>query len=210
MNLTYFALSEFTPEYIALLRGAARSVFEDGVKLTPTNDPWRAQLHLDPNNDSREYLRDQFLHFYNLVPWPGHDHETLYLDIETYSIERRWNMPPEQYFRLGQYAWGIDGEVQITTDFGSLLTLIQKAYGVVGHNIHMFDLPVMFGADDMTPLFMTENQQVFDTFIHANLVNPAPYLFTDRKGHTWVDATKPDKARRWLSLDNQCFVPVGP
>lgn len=188
-----------------MLREAARSVFKDGVKLTPISDPWLAQLHLSAKSDTREYLLEQFTHFYNLVPWPGHDSETLYFDIETYSVEHMWNYTPEQMFRLGQYAWGIDGDVHLTTDLNELLALIRKAYGVVGHNIHFFDLSVTFGRNSIEPLLMSQAKRVFDTFVHANLVMPAPYTYTDRAGHTYFDAAQPRKARSWLSLDNLCF-----
>lgn len=205
MQLTYYTTSSLTPEYVDMLRGCARSVFKDGLKLNPTTDPWQAQLHLSPELDTESYLNEQFQHFYNLVPWPGHDDETLYLDIETFDADHMWNMEPQDFFRLGQWAWGIDGEVHTTTDYNVALDLIRKAYGVVAHFGHMFDLTVMFGRDSMEPLFMAKEQRVFDTFVHANLVNPAPFSYTDRNGHTFTDATKPEKAKGWLSLDNQCY-----
>lgn len=198
MKLKYFASETLTPEYVAVLKSACRSVFPDGVQLFPVSNPFHAQMILSCS-DTEEELVSVFQHYINLVPWPGHDHETLYFDIETDSEELRWNMPVEKFFRLGQYSWGISGEVHVTTDLGEMRALIRRAYGVVGHNIHSFDLSVLL-SDEALLL-----PRVFDTMVHAGLVNPAPYMFTMRSGHTYYDGMKPEKALKWLSLDNQCF-----
>ena len=200
MILKYVTTSDLTPEYTAMLKQAVRSVFPDGVQLRPTASALRAQIVLSPENDTYDDLVAVFTHFAALVPWPGHDAETLYFDIETHDADLRWNMPVEEFFRLGQYSWGINGEVHLTTDLEEMRTLIRKAYGVVGHNIHSFDLSVLLG-DEALLL-----PRVFDTMVHAALVNPAPYMFTTRNGHTYYDGMKPEKALVWLSLDNQCFV----
>jgi len=200
MILKYVTTSDLTPEYTAMLKQAVRSVFPDGVQLRPTASALRAQIVLSPENDTYDDLVAVFTHFATLVPWPGHDAETLYFDIETHDADLRWNMPVEEFFRLGQYSWGINGEVHLTTDLEEMRALIRKAYGVVGHNIHSFDLSVLLG-DEALLL-----PRVFDTMVHAALVNPAPYMFTTRNGHTYYDGMKPEKALVWLSLDNQCFV----
>lgn len=198
MKLKYFPAEELTPEYVTRLKSVCRQVFPDGVQLFPVSNALKAQMIL-ANSDTEEELLSVFQHYVNLVPWPGHDHETLYFDIETDAEELRWNMPTEQFFRLGQYSWGISGEVHTTTSLEEMRALIRKAYGLVGHNIHSFDLSVLLG-DEALLL-----PRVFDTMVHAALVNPAPYSFTVRKGHTYYDGMKPEKALIWLSLDNQCF-----
>src|SRR5699024_11304059 len=100
----------------------------------------------------------------------------LYFDIETHGIEKRWDMSPEDYFRLGQYAWD-DADVVLTTDYDEMLEQIRKARYVVGHNIHSLDLSVLFGADSLEPLTMTQNKRVIDTMALATLLPPAPYEF---------------------------------
>src|SRR5690606_29762819 len=116
----------------------------------------------------------------------------------------RWNMAPEEFFRLGQYAWG-DGEIVLTTDHQEMLAVIRQAKLVVGHNIHSFDLSVLFGKDSVEPLHMALDNKIWDTMVHANLVLPAPYKFTTRGGHTFFDGAKPEKALKWLALDNLSF-----
>ena len=199
MNLKYCATATLSPEYVAMLKAVCREVFPEGVKLIPVANPFRAQMVLDPAQDTEDDLRAVFEHYGNLVPWPGHDAETLYFDIETHDADLRWNMPVEEFFRLGQYSWGINGAIHTTTDLAEMQALIRKAYGVVGHNIHSFDLSVLLGNDALLL------PRVFDTMVHAALVNPAPGVFTTRLGHTYYDGMKPEKALIWLSLDNQCF-----
>lgn len=131
--------------------------------------------------------------------------KTLFFDIETFSADERWNMTPREFFRLGQYAWGREGEVTLTEDYDEMLARIREADLVVGHNIHAFDLSVMFGKDSIEPLQMAMDRRVFDTFVHASLVMPAPDKYTARNGHTYVDASRPANAMRWLGLDNLSF-----
>lgn len=129
------------------------------------------------------------------------DNKTLFLDIETDSADERWNQPLYEFFRLGQYAWG-EGEVTVTTDLNEVLDQIAKAETVVAHNGHNFDFSVLLG-DRALPLAM--DSKLFDTWTHATLVCPAPFRYTARNGHTYVDAAKPGNARRWFSLDNLAF-----
>lgn len=129
----------------------------------------------------------------------------LFFDVESYSATARWGMEPRKFVRLFQYAWGRDGEVHLTTDYDEMLEIIRSADLVVGHNITQFDLSVLFGTDSLEPLQMALQGKVLDTFVWANLRHPAPYSYTDRKGHTYFDAAKPENAKKWLSLDNLCF-----
>ncbi len=128
----------------------------------------------------------------------------LYLDIESHNAGKQYSMRPQEFVRLFQYAWD-DGPVACITDYPQMLDLIRQADYVVGHNALAFDLPVLFGEDSLEPLQMALRYKVIDTYVLASLVYPAPYSYTDRKGHTYYDAAKPESAKKWLSLDNLCF-----
>lgn len=128
----------------------------------------------------------------------------VFFDTETHDAEKRYEMPRDEFFRLGQYA--IDwGPVQLTTDIGEMQRVLLAADRVVGHNIHSYDLPVIFGNDSDTPLKMALEGRVFDTFTHASIVAPAPPKFTARNGTTYTGTDKPARALRWFGLDNLAF-----
>jgi len=127
----------------------------------------------------------------------------IYFDIETHGIEKRWDMSPREYFRLGQYAWD-DGEVVLTTDYDEMIEQIRKAPYVIGHNIHSFDLSVLFGTDSIEPLKMTQDKRVIDTMVLATLLTPAPYEFRMSSGRYVKDANHPGSAMLWYGLDNLC------
>lgn len=129
------------------------------------------------------------------------DDKTLFLDIETDSSDEMWNQPLYEFFRLGQYAWG-EGEITVTSDLSDVLDQIAKAETVIAHNGHNFDFSVLLG-DRALPLTMED--KLFDTWTHATLVCPAPFRYTSRKGHTYVNAASPKRARTWFSLDNLAF-----
>lgn len=139
------------------------------------------------------------------VPWDCNPDKVLYLDIEAHGIEHRWNMAPEDYFRLGQYAWGPTGTVNITTDHSEIIGAIHAATGIVAHNGHSYDLSVLFGKDSIEPLMMAEDHLIFDTMVFAALACPAPMTYIDRKGRVRNNAVKPEMALQWLSLDNLCY-----
>ena len=131
--------------------------------------------------------------------------KTLFFDVETFSAKEIYNLPPETFFRLGQYAWGRDGDVHITTDLEEMRSVIREADLVVAHNGINFDLPAVLGTDSTETLEMCLAGRVLDTMIWAMAVNPPPYSYKNRKGHTTYDAGDPKKARAWFSLDNQAF-----
>lgn len=131
--------------------------------------------------------------------------KTLFADIETHDANMIWDMPSEKFVRMLQYAWGFDGEVHIETDFSKMRDIIRSADRVVFHNGINFDLPAIFGKDSMEPLLMARDHKVFDTFVYASLHWPAPYSYTNRKGHTFYGASAPEKAKSWLSLDNLSY-----
>lgn len=128
----------------------------------------------------------------------------LFFDIESHNSGREYGMTPREFYRLGQYAWN-DGPVVLTEDYDEMIRVIREADYVVGHNISSFDLPVLFGVDSMEPLEMALQQKVIDTFVLASLLTPAPYSYTNAKGHTFYDAASPERAKSWLSLENLCF-----
>lgn len=128
----------------------------------------------------------------------------LTFDTETRNAGTEYAHTPQEHFRLGQYAIN-DGDVVLTDDYDEMLARIREADFVIGHNIISYDLPVLFGAESLEPLYMAMERKVIDTFYLAQLLTPAPYSYTDRKGHTYHDAASPDQAKKWLSLDNLCF-----
>lgn len=130
---------------------------------------------------------------------------TLFFDIESHSATELWDLPPEQFFRLGQWAWGRDGEVHLTQDLEEMRSLVRSADLVVGQNVHSFDLTAIFGKDSTEPLEMALDNRILDTMVWANQAYPPPYSYSDRAGHTYYDAASPGKARKWLSLDNLSF-----
>jgi DNA polymerase I len=134
-------------------------------------------------------------------PFGGEWSRVLFLDIESHGVEKRWSMPPREFFRLGQYAWG-EGPVVLTEDYDEVMGAIRRADGVVIHNGHNFDLSVLFGKDSDEPLQMTMARKVIDTMVLANIAYPAPSVYWDRTGRRVVTDLSPSNVRRWLSLDN--------
>lgn len=128
----------------------------------------------------------------------------LFWDLETFSAGREYDMPPEEFVRIMHYAWD-DGPVLSTTDVEEMRELVRAARFIVGHNIISADLTWLFGMDSLEPLYLSLQDRVIDTFYLANLLTPAPYSYTDSKGHTYRDAAKPENAMKWLSLENLCF-----
>lgn len=147
----------------------------------------------------------------------------LWLDIETHSAKKRWDMDRYEYIRLLQYAWN-DGPVRLTTDLDHTIEQIEAADLIVLHNGTAFDLPVIYGPESTRPLELALEGRVFDTMTFATLVNPSRYFFTMRPptddegnrivdpktgkfkpGAKMVDGLAPEKAKKWFSLDNQCY-----
>src|SRR5690606_26101478 len=95
---------------------------------------------------------------------------------------RQWGIRPREFLRMGQYAWGPTGEVVLTTDYDEFREQVERAEGLVGHNVHTFDLSVLFGRDSTRPLELAHEGRVFDTLVYANLALPAPRVFLTRDG----------------------------
>ncbi|MER7077942.1 DNA polymerase family A [Saccharopolyspora kobensis] len=130
--------------------------------------------------------------------------KALFLDIETWGVEHRWNKTPEEFFRLGGYSWGLDGEVVLTEDLEEMRRVIREADVAVAHNGHAFDFSVLFGKHSTEPLELALENRLFDTWTHATLVHPAPSSYVDRNGRAWF-VRGPEDAKRWFSLDNQAY-----
>jgi DNA polymerase-1 len=122
--------------------------------------------------------------------------DTLILDTETLGSEHRWNTAPRDFFRMGQYAWG-ESDVVITEDFDEVADAIRSARLIIGHQIHSYDLSYLMGDEAL-------DLPVFDTFVHATCVAPAPDRFLNSKGVTQL-SNSPGSAMAFHSLENTCF-----
>ena len=140
-----------------------------------------------------------------LTPFPDvNPDKILYFDLETHDVNRRWSMSPQEFFRLGQWAWGPTGDVYTTDSYWDMVQVMAQAEAFVGHNIHAFDLSVFYGIDSLRPLQLAKQNRVFDTFTYAALALPAPTHYTDRSGRKrFVDG--PEDTLFWLGLDNLCY-----
>lgn len=126
----------------------------------------------------------------------------LFWDTETHSAGKQYGMSPREFVRTMQFAWD-DGEVQVTTDYDEMISLIESARFNVAHNSVSYDLSVLYGKDSMRPLELALEGRVIDSYVLASLVNPAPYSYVNKDGRTVFDGAKPERAKKWLSLDEQ-------
>ncbi|MGV9364482.1 DNA polymerase [Amycolatopsis sp. NPDC003731] len=129
---------------------------------------------------------------------------TLTFDVESFSASELYTLPPEKMFRIGGYRWRGESEVVITTDLEEMREMIRRARWIVGHNIHMFDLKVIFGCWSNEPVKFAMAGRVYDTLTHAGLVNQAPYKYMSRHGYELI-ADTPGKAMKWFGLDEQAY-----
>ena len=134
--------------------------------------------------------------------YPDIPAKTLFLDIETHNAGREYDMPLEDFFRLGQYAWGWDGDIVLTTDLADVLAQIEEADLIVAHNGLGFDFRVLLGNEMVD---YAHQRRLLDTFVLGNLVFPAPDTFIMRNGHRQSQGDSPSGTMKWLSLDNLCF-----
>ena len=188
--------AELLPEYEVTFRRARPD--EQAINIFPE----RLSLpnpHLILGAELRSIIEPVVNPFPNAEP-----HKVLYFDIETHNAGKQYGMTPREFFRMGQYAWGIDGEVHITTDYDEMMVALSLAEGIVAHNGHNFDFSVLYGVDSVTPLKMAQEGKLLDTFVWANLAFPAPVKYTSRSGATFYPK-KPGDFMRWLSLDNLAF-----
>ena len=223
MKITYTTPKAFTQYQQVVITKALREVTQGRVDLERVSQGGKGILGFGVESEystlSPQYisqlptaeriLAKDFRDYFGIpqpprkTPVPN-DAKTLYFDIESHSVDDRWNMHPDEFFRLGQYAWGIEGEVVLTVDRAEMLEQIRKADLVVGHNIHSFDLSVLFGTDSTEPLEMARDGKVLDTYIFAQMALPAPAFYMTRNGKR-AKATKPEEMKKWYSLDNIAF-----
>lgn len=126
----------------------------------------------------------------------------LFWDTETHNSGKQYGMSPRSFIRTMQYAWD-DDPVHITTDYDEMIDLVESARYLVAHNQVAYDLSVLYGVDSMRPLELALERKVIDTFVLASLVNPAPYHYVNKDGRDVYDGSKPERAKSWLSLDEQ-------
>lgn len=133
--------------------------------------------------------------------------KTLFFDIETHGAEHLYTMPPEQFVRLIGYKFAGDEDVTITRDIEEIKTHILAARWIIGHNIHSFDLPALFGIHSDIPLQLSDEGRVYDTWTHAALVNPAPADYVNRHGVRRAGGkdNPVGHAKAWNGLDEQAF-----
>jgi DNA polymerase-1 len=137
------------------------------------------------------------------APLPNGD-KVLYLDTETHSADERWNLHPDEFTRLVQYAWGPTGEVHLALTRQEAIDLIEQADLVVAHNGHAFDWSTIYGPDSTRPLELALEGRLFDTMVYANIAFPAPVRYTTREGRD-VYVTGPGTIQKWLGLDNLAY-----
>lgn len=229
MKVRFAMRGEFTPYQRVILKRAMRTITPDPVEFIREPEGGEGILGFGVNSEystlapkfistlptaERILARDLRRYFgwpdasrKEPVPqnWSGrHKPRVLYFDIESHSSDEKWNLPPEEFFRLGQYAWGANGSVVLTRSREELLEAIRSADLVVGHNIHAFDLSVLFGKDSTEPLEMARDGKVFDTFVFAQMALPAPTFFYTRSGAR-RKISKPEEMLTWFGLDNLAF-----
>lgn len=130
---------------------------------------------------------------------------TLFMDIESHSVTERYRWTPEEYFRLGQWAWG-EGEVHTTTDYYEFMELVESADMIVAHNGHNFDWSVLYGVDSIRPVEFARECKLFDTLAHATVAYPAPFgTYPNPKGGKPLPSLKPEHFRKFYSLANLGF-----
>lgn len=134
---------------------------------------------------------------------------TCFFDSETFSSGREYEMEPHEFVRLFQFALD-DGPVQLKEihtpeDLEEVRNILRSSDYLVSHNGISSDLTWIFGMDSVEPLVMSIQRKIIDTYYLSNLLTPAPYSYTDSKGHTYRDASKPENAMKWLSLANLAF-----
>lgn len=131
--------------------------------------------------------------------------QTLFFDTETGGIDKLYNQSPREQFKLGQYAWNMDGDIILTEDYDEMLSVMEEADLLVGHNV-FYDLTVMYGKDSMRPLELALQNRILCTFWWYPLRNRIPAMYetvSGRKATTYSDGKqKPELVKAFLSLGN--------
>jgi DNA polymerase-1 len=129
--------------------------------------------------------------------------DALIFDIESHDSSLLFSMSPEEFVRLIGYRW-VGHPTVITTDLDEIRNAIRQADTIVGHNIWNFDLRAIFGVHSTECLerVLRGDLVVYDTWVHAVLVHPAPYTYTNRLGKG-AKAEDVGQLKKWFSLDEQ-------
>lgn len=131
--------------------------------------------------------------------------QVLFLDTETTGAQNLYNQTPREQFRLGQWAWGRDGEISLTDSYDEMMEQVNRADMLVGHNL-FYDTRVLFGKDSIRPLELALERRLICTFTlyPVKFRIPVTYETADGKRATTYQEgkQKPELTKRFLSLDN--------
>lgn len=130
---------------------------------------------------------------------------TVVFDLETCDKELFWDLPPEQFVRLCGYKYWDEDQVYLTSDLDEMRQVLLKAGGIIGHNVHQFDLPALFGIKSNIPLKLAMGRRVIDTMTHAILANPAPLEYISWKDGQPKKTGGPESQMPWFSLNQQAY-----
>ncbi|WP_143337444.1 hypothetical protein [Corynebacterium pollutisoli] len=94
----------------------------------------------------------------------------LYFDLETANADQLHTYGPG-FIRLAAWAWN-DGPITVTDDIGKLLTQLEQARFIVGHNILGFDLPALERYHALDVESLVAANKVLDTLLAARQCDP--------------------------------------
>ena len=181
------------------ISNAAHKVFPgEPIRLVPGESTLLTPRAIADYPHAELYLEAQIRRMFGKLPRFGDN--VLFLDIETHNAGKEWGMPVEEFFRLGQYAWG-EGPVKLTTDLSEVVDQITRAKRVVAHNGHSFDFSVLIG--DLA-LDLAMQGHLLDTYTFAEVVFPCPVEYIHASGRRFPNNTNPTQYRKWYGLDNLC------
>lgn len=124
-------------------------------------------------------------------------------DVETHSAREMYAMPASKFFRIGAVDALVPGPpAPITDDYVAMLTEVEMAPLVIGHNILAFDLPALgLGGHSLR---RTRAREILDTWTLATVLDPPPDSYMNQNG-VQVPIIKPEQAKVYYSLDNLAF-----
>lgn len=135
--------------------------------------------------------------------------KTLFFDLETHSSTERFNMPPRQFVRTMQYAWGREGDIHITTDYDEMIGIVESADLSVTHNGISYDYTALYGPRSMRPLELSLENKVWDTMVAYQFHHRVPIMYENREGQqatTYSEGKqKVALVMRYLALDNLTY-----
>lgn len=133
----------------------------------------------------------------------------VFADIETTGVQNLYSKAPREQFRLGQWAFGREGDIHLTEDYDEFISVMESADLIVGHNYIPYDLTSLYGKDSLFPLELALQRKVLDTMVWYPLRNRVPINYERRDGTkatTYQNGKqKPELVQRFLSLDNLTF-----